>query len=81
MLNLKRKKEESVIKPEITENKPAEVKNPITIDTTSTILGEDKPEIERVEKPKLDVDVDKIPVKDNAANDEFFDDFFGDDDE
>ena len=75
------KKEESVIKPEITENKPAEVKNPITIDTTSTILGEDKPEIERVEKPKLDVDVDKIPVKDNAANDEFFDDFFGDDDE
>ena len=75
------KKEEPVIKPEITENKPAEVKNPITIDTTSTILGEDKPEIERVEKPKLDVDVDKIPVKDNAANEEFFDDFFGDEDE
>ena len=75
---------DNVIEKEIEDilNKDKE-KNPITIDTTSTILDDklNNEDIETIEKPKLNVDIDEIPVKENKTDEEFFDDFFGNDDE
>ena len=55
-----------------------------TIPTTSSIMEEPKkveaPTILSEEKPKINVDADSIVMNDNTiTDDEFFDDFFGDD--
>ena len=38
---------------------------------------ENKPQIEGLEKPKVNIDVDSVVVNNNDKSEDFFDDFFG----
>ena len=45
-------------------------------------IKEEKEEVKKEEKPKVNIDVDSVIVNENViTDDEFFDDFFGEDDE
>ena len=55
------------------------VLNPFNVGITNTVK-EQNPKVENNEKPKINVDSDSKIVSDNIiSDDEFFDDFFGDD--
>ncbi len=49
--------------------------------TTARIDIPQSNQTEDVEKPKVNVNVNDIPVKNNVSNEDFFDDFFGSEDE
>ena len=55
------------------------VLNPFNVGISNTVK-EQNPKVENNEKPKINVDSDSKIVSDNIiSDDEFFDDFFGDD--
>ena len=64
---------------------PKQVEEPKQQETTITVKTEEKPKEEKIEvleadTPKVNVDKDSIIVNENViTDDEFFDDFFGDD--
>ena len=56
------------------------VKKEVVPHQESLFKDEEKEEIRPVEKPKINIDVDSVIVNENViTDDEFFDDFFGDD--
>ena len=56
-----------------------DVLNPFNVGISNTVK-EQNPKVENNEKPKINVDSDSKIVSDNIiSDDEFFDDFFGDD--
>jgi len=56
------------------------VKKEPTPHQESLFKDEEKEEIKQTEKPKINIDVDSVIVNENViTDDEFFDDFFGDD--
>ncbi len=68
---------------EALENKMDSFKNKVKDSNISELktntANEDKEKQKEIEKPKINVDADSIIVDDNVKNEEFFDDFFGED--
>lgn len=59
-------------------NKPEEINKEEKVETQTVQIKEEVEE-KKEEKPKVNVDVDSIIVNQNVTDDQFFDDFFGED--
>lgn len=64
------------------ETEPYNFKKPVVVNNNIAEVEEDKQEKkEKVEKPKVNIDVDSVVVNNTPVNENFFDDFFGSEDE
>jgi type IV secretion system protein VirD4 len=81
--NVKKEEVVSSVVNQSKENLDLKVNNNFKPDVSDLLKPEvkiDNSNAEEIVKPKINIDVDSIVTKENITDDEFFDDFFGDDD-